>query len=783
MTKHLRLLLAAISALIINASFSQVTEIQRNGIRIEGGIVLPNGKVIMSSENRSGIYTIEDTSVKLITNLTNGVDPETIYKGEAYFVNSGKLYVTDGTTAGTHAVAPIGKTGNGYFFTPFKFNNLLYFIANDGEHGNELWSTDGTTANTGIVKDINGDSSNSFPNSSSYYPYYTTQFFINGSYVLFTAYGADSTFSLYKLTASGISLLKNNFADSTTVTYDTTGGKTFFTATSGSTPTGSSQLWVTDGSSTSLLYNPGAGVSIYNPRLVNGNFVFEVSNNTTNTSAVWSTDGTAANTQLLTNLNAPFAFTSNLNNKLVFAVGTDTTGNELWSTDGTAANTQLLKTINVKINGSNVVNDKIVFTTFSDSAGNELWSTDGTAANTKPIKHINADIDYPDIILNNKLIFDVGTPDLGRELWTTDGTAANTTVLKDIRPGSYGSDPLFPYNEGAYQNSITSGTYTQVKRINYLTPFKGKYYFTADDGVHGRELWSTDGTADGTTLIKDINPGLGDGVAGSRSFFYTTTGIYFNEDDGYNTEYGLWVTDGTSAGTKMIEGYSGGDRTSSYLFVYNHQLYFNNHYYLTSGDSDLYKIDTTLSILPVGLSNFTASLQASSVLLNWQTASEINTDHFCVERSVDGVHFNNIGNVKATGTSSTIHDYTLYDYNALHLGSSTLYYRLKTTDKDGKYTYSSIIKLQLHGGEFAYSLSPNPVHSQLTVSFTTGNATKQASLRITDANGKPVYEKSLQGLQPGSVQRYINVAGFESGIYYVQLITDSGTKTLKFVKQ
>ncbi len=783
MTKPLRFLLAAISFFIVQSSFSQVTLITPSGFKINGGLVLPNGHVVMTTRSHSGLYTTDGSSISLVTDSYVGNDLSTqvalqdaasgIYKGELYFTafvadSIPKLYATDGTVAGTRFVAEINKTGNPDLNTLFKFNNLLYFIADDGVHGNELWSTDGTTANTKLVADINGDSSNSFPDPSPYYPYYTTQFFINGSYVLFTAYGADSTFGLYKLTASGISLVENNFADSTTLQFDTTGGKTFFIAASGTGPTASNQFWVTDGTNTNLLYNPGAGVTIYHPRFVNGKFVFIVTDTTKNVK-LWSTDGTIANTTLFKDIPDYIRnYGEVVNNKLVFTVIADTSGNqELWSTDGTAANTQSIENIHAEIEPGYVINNRLLFTTFSDSTGNELWSTDGTAANTNPIKHIKAAL-YPNVVLNNKLIFSGYTSAAGDELWSTDGTAANTILLKDIVPGKEGSGPSFVYNTGALQNSITNGN----SNFSYYTPFKGKYYFTANE-----ELWSTDGTTDGTTLITNMD------VQNNSSFFYTTTGIYFTEEDEDRTEFGLWVTDGTAAGTKKIEGYGGGNRKTYYQFVYNHQLYFTNYYYDTEGDSDLFKIDTTLNILPVGLSNFTASLQPSSVLLNWQTASEINTDHFVVERSVDGVRFNNIGNVAASGNSSTKHDYTLNDYSALHLGSSTLYYRLKTIDKDGKYTYSSIIKLQLHGGEFAYSLSPNPVRSQLTISFTTDNATKQVSLRITNANGKPVYEKSLQGLQPGSVQQYINVAGFAAGIYYIQLVTNNDIKTLKFVKQ
>lgn len=224
-----------------------------------------------------------------------------------------------------------------------------------------------------------------------------------------------------------------------------------------------------------------------------------------------------------------------LGNNLLFRAGRVGSGSELWSTDGTRPCTTLVTDLNAGGQGSNPgdfvqLGQRLYFGAIR-GANAGLFSTDGAAAGTKLVKTFRSVGEIAR--LGQRLIFSAEEGiDRGVELWTTDGTASGTRLLKDINPGDVtdrmpaGSHPL---------------GFTRLGK---------KLYFEASTNAGGDELWATDGTAAGTTLVKDINPGPAGSVPVQltplldKLYFRATTGAGNRE---------LWATDGSTAGTALVE--------------------------------------------------------------------------------------------------------------------------------------------------------------------------------------------------------------------------------------
>lgn len=165
----------------------------------------------------------------------------------------------------------------------------------------------------------------------------------------------------------------------------------------------------------------------------------------------------------------------------------------------------------------------------------------------------------------------------GSELWRSDGTALGTFLLKDLCPGlcggrtltapehaaALGANLLFSGDDGVHGAElwITDGTAAGTDPVRDLrvgadssSPSQmvaagGQVFFTADDGLHGRELWRSDGTAKGTYLVRELaagsdDSGITDVFAGGDHLFFT---VY-----GSSAEPGLWVSDGSADGTVRL---------------------------------------------------------------------------------------------------------------------------------------------------------------------------------------------------------------------------------------
>lgn len=301
-----------------------------------------------------------------------------------------------------------------------------------------------------------------------------------------------------------------------------------------------------------------------------GSTTYFVATNGTNGRELWKTDGTPAGTTMLKDINVGAGSSSptnlvNVNGVLYFAANDGTNGNELWKSDGTATGTMMVRdlftgTYSVSYqnlpNSSNPtqltnVSGKLFFTARNGVAGVELWTSDGTSAGTTMVKNIFADSGSTPSSSNptqlthyNSSLFFVADDGVhGRELWKSDGTEAGTVMVKDIHTGTYQYTP---------SGGGTAQTRPNSSHPGLLRVMGGQLYFVANDGTHGAELWKSNGTEAGTSLVKDIRVGAESAFTTSSQMVLVNSLLMFSANDGVNGDE-LWRSDGTAAETVLVK--------------------------------------------------------------------------------------------------------------------------------------------------------------------------------------------------------------------------------------
>jgi hypothetical protein len=183
--------------------------------------------------------------------------------------------------------------------------------------------------------------------------------------------------------------------------------------------------------------------------------------------------------------------------------------------------------------------------------------------------------------------------------------------------------------------------------------------------------------------------------------------------------------------------------------------------------------------LPIQLSSFDAKYSDGVATLKWQTSQELNNDRFELFRSFDGNDFELAATVAGAGTSYTAKSYSYQD----HIVSSgnSVFYKLKQIDKNGKFSFSSVIKLSLSATTSSFQLFPNPVVNNFTASFTAPRTTT-ATLLIRNSNGQTVYSKSINVVK-GSNAIPVNNVPLTTGMYYVTIANDDFNFTGKLQKR
>jgi ELWxxDGT repeat protein len=491
------------------------------------------------------------------------------------------VYQSDGTVAGTRFVSDFAGevtspvcAGPCIDWPPGSFvemQGLTYFIASDGVSGLELWRTDGTVFGTSRVKDICPGRCSGFLYSDGVSFGDSPALQIVGAKLFFFA--DDGVHGMEPWTSDGTEqgtrmvkdIMPGPDSSSFGVLMTSRDGVVFFPADDG---THGYELWRSDGNESGTFLvadlNPGAGDSGIARILFSGPGVFLVTQTTNEPFSLWrTTPAGVPPTLLASNVFSPGAVADVEGTLFVSAVGPD--GISIWRSDGSAAGTFEISLLVAAENSSSMpaiaggLSDRLIFGA-NDGRSWSLWSTDGAESRTALLSPVgftwSLDSVNVSALFHGSLFFSGDDGVHGVELWRTDGTPDGTRMVKDIGvPGTQ-----FPFVHDSSPCGLqTVGTFL---------------YFRAFDGEHGLGLWKTDGTESGTRFVSGAIIGCTEPIVpfAGRSYF----GAYDQ-----NFEPGLWRTDGTPEGTERIRSiaaisltafagrlfFVGYDNTESGLFV------------------------------------------------------------------------------------------------------------------------------------------------------------------------------------------------------------------------
>ncbi|HTX18505.1 MAG TPA: T9SS type A sorting domain-containing protein, partial [Bacteroidota bacterium] len=190
--------------------------------------------------------------------------------------------------------------------------------------------------------------------------------------------------------------------------------------------------------------------------------------------------------------------------------------------------------------------------------------------------------------------------------------------------------------------------------------------------------------------------------------------------------------------------------------------------------SEFYQSQTTGVALPVELVNLTAMANGRTIDLTWATKTEVNNYGFDVERQAINADkstsaWAKVGFVEGNGTSNTQHNYS---YNDVVSAAGSFNYRLKQTDKDGKFTYSSVVEANATLTAADYQLSqnyPNPFNPTTKFNFAV-KTSENVSVRVYNALGQEVVSL-FDGVVPADQIQSVTFDGsrLASGMYFYVL--------------
>jgi ELWxxDGT repeat protein len=366
------------------------------------------------------------------------------------------------------------------------------------------------------------------------------------------------------------------------------------------------RLWRTDGTAAGTVPLTETLISLDSETLVEGpspgsSLLFFFGCLQDRTCALWRTDGTPSGTAPLGLV--PYALPripTVWNGKLYLLAETETLGLGLWTTDGTAEGTRFLASVQEASDyEARVLASPVGLFFTSGLGGEDLWVTDGTPGGERLLHDFEPpgctighprSCNIPDVnslvALDGGVYFLVHPANQPAEIWSSDGTASGTRpivqLLNGVSPnlGSFhrlGSQWVFLSYSQLNTRSLwrVDADFTHFEPLSCdggvcpdalgflaASPDSRGLLFLGKDPLHGVELWATDGT--GVRRLTDACPGACDGLNSDTYSFNPVLGTFqgrtwfraFSTETSDFSQDGLWMTDGTPAGTRRIAGHT-----------------------------------------------------------------------------------------------------------------------------------------------------------------------------------------------------------------------------------
>ncbi|WP_422360977.1 ELWxxDGT repeat protein [Reichenbachiella sp.] len=443
--------------------------------------------------------------------------------------NGEELGISDGTEEGTFLLKDIYVGPESSIPKSWaNYNGKVLFLAKDETHGTELWSTDGTTEGTTFVKDIlpGTKSINQFDHKLYIQEINNKVVFHGGSILESSIYESDGSFE-------GTNVVED-FSSNIHLLGNLKNSLIYFI---------SNKFYEFNSDGYSMIDDYSSDISgfglVQNDALVAGDKMYFMLGVNNYGYECWVTNGTIGSTKILKDINVGSGsgietFDGGaINDQFIFSANNGSIGNEIWITDGTEENTKVLKDINSGSESSypysyESLGSELFFVADDGIHGRELWKTDGTASGTVLVSDIieSSEGSNPRFLTSfeQEIFFSAYNPTNGWSLWKTNGTEEGTILVTDINSENEDVDLSFT-------NLFVAGD---------------NLYFTIDDGIHGNELWVSDGTSEGTQILE-----ISEGAAGSFPDLLTEVGglLYFKANNQ------IWRTDGTEIGTSLVADY------------------------------------------------------------------------------------------------------------------------------------------------------------------------------------------------------------------------------------